>query len=124
MNEKVSEDDFWTWLTSAVGSLGKALTEKVLVAYFVAIDEATPAWAKATLATALVYVGFPLDAVPDVVPFAGFSDDATVLAAALAAVAVSVRARHLRSARSQMRSWGLKVEDVSEGLDGDDPIPA
>lgn len=117
-------EGFWGWLASCASRLGKAMTEKILVAYFVAIDDATPAWAKATLATALIYVGFPLDAIPDVTPIVGFSDDATALAAALAAVAVAVRVRHLRQAREQMRAWGMRVEDVNGGLDGDAPAPS
>lgn len=111
---------FWDWLGRAAQRLGKALIEKVLVAYYVAFDPRTPAWAQASLISALVYFGFPVDAVPDALPVVGFSDDAAVLALALAGVATSIRLRHVRQARRTMRQWGMKAADP----DGDDDDPA
>ncbi len=118
--EDFDEDTFWSWLGRAAERLGKKLIEKVLVAYYVAFDPRTPAWAQASLVSALVYFGFPIDAVPDALPVVGFSDDAAVLALALAGVATSIRLRHVRQARGTMRQWGMRVQDP----DGDDDDPA
>src|SRR4051812_18780333 len=114
-------DSFWETLVKLSGRLGRQLLEKVLVAYYVAVDPMTPAWAKLTLGSALVYVGFPADAIPDITPFVGFSDDATLLVAALASVATCVRVRHIREARRAMRAWGIRVENVDDVLDDDAP---
>lgn len=84
---------------------GRELIEKVLILYYVANDEKTSAWAKGVVGGAVAYFLFPLDAIPDLIPFAGFTDDAGVLAAALATLALSIRKRHIESARAKMREW-------------------
>ena len=117
-HEEFDEGSFWDWMSGAANRLGKTLVEKVLIAYYVAIDPSTPAWAQASLIGALAYVGFPLDAIPDVIPVVGFTDDASILALALAGVVTSIRLRHVRSARGTMRHWGFKVQDVN-GSDED-----
>jgi len=99
---------------------GREVMEKLLVAYYVAIDSATPVWAQSTLISALVYFGFPVDAVPDAIPVAGYTDDAAVLLAALVTVAASIRWRHVKKARRTMKSWGFKVDsDRNTGPDDD-----
>lgn len=101
--------------------LGKALLEKALLAYYVAIDPETPAWARSALIAALAYLGLPFDGLPDPTPIVGFSDDLAVLIGALAAVAVCVRIRHIRLARARMRAWGIRVEDVANDREDGDP---
>ena len=58
--------------------------------YFCVLDPATPVWVKAIAAAALAYFILPLDAVPDLLPIVGLSDDASVLAAAFAAISTHV----------------------------------
>ena len=45
-----------------------------------------PAWAIATIIGAIIYVVSPIDAVPDIIPVAGWLDDAGVVAAAIGAL--------------------------------------
>lgn len=101
---------FSRWMKTAAAAVGKSLAEKVLVAYYVARDPATSPWARGVLVSALAYVGMPVDALPDVTPIVGFSDDATVVALALGVVAASIRPRHHRQSRKTMRRWGLVEE--------------
>ena len=42
-----------------------------------------PAWAIATIIGAIIYVVSPIDAVPDIIPVAGWLDDGAVVAAAV-----------------------------------------
>lgn len=108
---------FWAFLQDAASRLGKGLLEKALIAYYVAVDIETPPWARAELAGALVYLGLPIDAVPDYLPVVGFSDDVAVLGLALAAVAANVRLRHVRRARGVLRTWGITVDEADSGSD-------
>lgn len=117
------EVGFWEKLRSVGSRLGRAATEKLLVAYFVTVDPRTPVWAKAYLAGALAYFGLPVDAVPDLVPVLGFGDDVAVLGMALAAVAVSIRVRHLRRAHQVMKGWGMKPRGDVRGSDDDAAWP-
>jgi len=113
------EEDFFDRVGALARKLGKSLVEKVLVAYFVARDPATPLWAKSALVSALVYLGLPLDAVPDVIPVAGFADDAAAIAFALASVVTCIRWRHVTEARDTMRAWGFKIKTEDHGHDPD-----
>jgi uncharacterized membrane protein YkvA (DUF1232 family) len=115
------QDSFWDFLGDLASRVGRQLMEKALVAYYVAIDPQTPNWARAELFGALVYLGFPIDAVPDYLPVVGYSDDMALLAMALVAVAANIRWSHVRRARSAMRSWGFKVEDPDSSYGDDDP---
>lgn len=90
-----------------VRRLGSEVVEKVLVGYYVMRDDATPRRARLTLAGALAYFLLPTDAVADLLPAVGFTDDAMAIAMALAAVATSIRPRHLEAARATMSGWGL-----------------
>ena len=54
---------------------------------------------KAALIGALAYFVLPLDAVPDVLPGVGFTDDAAVLLTALRMVAAHLRPEHHAAAR-------------------------
>jgi uncharacterized membrane protein YkvA (DUF1232 family) len=73
--------------------------EDLLAAYYCAFDRATPVQVKAALVAALAYFVLPLDAVPDMLPVIGFTDDATVLLTALRMVAGHVRPEHRAAAR-------------------------
>jgi uncharacterized membrane protein YkvA (DUF1232 family) len=117
------QDGFFRQLATLATRAGSKVVEKVLVAYYVAIDSSTPTWAQASLIGALVYFGFPIDAVPDTIPVVGFSDDLTVLALALAGVATSIRMRHVRAAKRTMRTWGMKGQESNPDLADDDPAP-
>lgn len=90
-----------------VRRLGAEVIEKVLIGYYVMRDDATPRRARLTLAGALAYFLLPTDAVADLLPAIGFTDDAMAIAMALAAVATSIRPRHRDLARATMQGWGL-----------------
>jgi uncharacterized membrane protein YkvA (DUF1232 family) len=76
--------------------------EDLLAAWICARDPATPRRVRLTLLAALGYFVLPLDALPDVMPLLGFTDDAAVIAAALAAVAGSITPEHRAKAREML----------------------
>lgn len=76
--------------------------EDLLAAWFCARDPATPRRVRMTLLAALGYFVLPLDALPDIMPLLGFTDDAAVIAAALAAVASSITPCHREKAKQTM----------------------
>lgn len=73
--------------------------EDLLAAWFCARDPATPRRVRLTLLAALGYFVLPLDAIPDFMPLIGFTDDAAVIAAAIAAVAGSIKPEHRERAK-------------------------
>ena len=78
------------------------LANETVAMYFAMLDPATPVWVKGTVAAALAYFVLPFDAIPDLLPLVGMSDDASVLAAAVATVSAYVNDEHRRKAREWM----------------------
>ena len=76
--------------------------EDLLAAWFCARDPATPRRVRLTLLAALGYFVLPVDAIPDIMPLLGFTDDAAVIAAAIAAVAGSITIEHRERAKKAM----------------------
>lgn len=76
--------------------------EDLLAAWFCARDPATPRRVRLTLLAALGYFVLPVDAIPDIMPLLGFTDDAAVIAAAIAAVAGSITVEHRERAKKAM----------------------
>lgn len=76
--------------------------EDLLAAYYCAFDRATPLPVKATLVAALAYFILPFDAIPDVLPVIGFTDDAAVLAMAIKLVAGAITPDHRAAARGKL----------------------
>lgn len=77
-------------------------SEDVLAAWICARDPATPRRVGLTLLAALGYFVLPIDALPDIMPLLGFTDDAAVIAAAIAAVAGSITVEHRARAKAAM----------------------
>jgi len=76
--------------------------EDLLAAYYCAFDRETPRHVQLSLLGALAYFVLPLDFMPDLLPVLGFTDDAAVIAAAIAAVAGSITIEHRERAKKAM----------------------
>lgn len=92
--------NFWRKLGVVLAQVPFA--EDLLTAYYCAFDRATPLPVKASLVGALAYFVLPIDAIPDVLPVLGFTDDAAVLAAAIKLVASHIRPEHRDAARDRL----------------------
>ena len=106
-NRQRVESGFWPKVRRSLGKV--PFVEDAVAAYYCAMDRETPTYVKATLMTALAYFVVPTDLLPDVVAAFGYTDDATVLALAVNAVAPHVKERHRQSAREFLRSAGSKA---------------
>ncbi len=95
--EALVRDGFWRKLRRTAGRV--PFSETAVAAFYSAIDRGTPLAAKATLFGALAYFVLPTDAIPDILPGIGFTDDFAVLLAATRAAAGSIRERHRAAAR-------------------------
>ncbi len=100
-----NDDGFWHKLTSCARRVGRHAVEKALWLYYTAKAPTTPAWARRAIYAALAYFVLPIDAVPDVVPGIGFTDDISILAAALAGVAMYITPEVKQRAAQTIRRW-------------------
>jgi uncharacterized membrane protein YkvA (DUF1232 family) len=96
---------FWAKLGRYARRAGREVVEKALWLYFAAQRPETPRWAKVTVYGALGYLILPLDAVPDVAPVAGYSDDLGVLALAVATLAAYIDAGVRARAAQVLARW-------------------
>jgi len=96
-NEEEVRRNFWRKLRQLVSQLPFA--EDLVAAHYCAFDRQTPNHVKAALIGALAYFVLPTDAIPDVLPVIGYSDDAAVLAAAIKLVTSHITPHHREAAR-------------------------
>ena len=96
-NERIVREGFWRKLRRALGRIPFA--EDAVAAYYCAIDGQTPLHARAILLAAVAYFVIPIDVIPDAIAGLGFSDDATVLATAIAVAGTHIRPEHREKAR-------------------------
>ena len=91
---------FWRKLRRVLGRIPFA--EDLLAAYYCATDGETPSWVKAVLMGAVAYFVLPADLLPDFIAVLGFTDDASVLMAALSAVGGHIREPHRERAKAKL----------------------
>lgn len=96
---------FWQKLGPLVQSAGRSTLEKALYLYYAVQDANTPKWAKRVIYGALGYFIFPLDAIPDLAPLVGYTDDLSVMAAALATVAFYITPQVKEQAHHKLDEW-------------------
>jgi len=100
-----SDKSFWDKLKAYALIAGREVVEKALILYYTARAPATPAWAKATIIGALGYFISLIDAIPDLTPIIGYTDDLGVMVAALAVVAASVTPEIRAQAKQKLSEW-------------------
>ena len=84
---------------------GRELINKALCLYYAAQRPDTPAWAKSVIFGALAYFILPVDAIPDVIPVIGYTDDLGVLAAAVGVVSFYINEEVKLAAQQKMQHW-------------------
>lgn len=97
--EHLSERSFWAKAKRSAKTAGRAVLNPALTLYYAFNDADTPAWAKTVILGAVTYFVSPVDAIPDLVPVLGYSDDLVVLAGALATVGAHIKREHKERAR-------------------------
>lgn len=96
-NERIVRDGFWRKLRRTLGRIPFA--EDAVAAFYCATDSTTPLHARAIMLAALAYFVLPIDLVPDALTVIGFTDDATVLATAIAVAGAHIRPEHRAKAK-------------------------
>ena len=79
-----SEDGFFKKITGSVKKAGLGLIYKALQLFYVAQNPNVPMKIRAAIIAPLGYFISPIDLIPDITPLIGFTDDAAVIAGAMA----------------------------------------
>ena len=94
------KERFWAKVRRTLGRV--PFLEDAVAAYYCAFDPATPLGVKALLLGALAYFILPTDMIPDFIATLGFTDDATVLLAAIRSIGSAMKERHYQKARAAL----------------------
>lgn len=120
--EAYSEASYWQKLKGFAGKAGREVVERSLQLYYAAQGEDTPVWAKTVIYGALGYFISVIDAVPDITPIVGYTDDLGVLVAALAAVAINVTPEVKAQAQDKTVDWFGPAPSQASTPEQDDSI--
>jgi uncharacterized membrane protein YkvA (DUF1232 family) len=104
VNEQRVARGFWPKMRKVASRVPFAAD--ALSLWWCARDPATPTAAKGMMFAALAYFVLPTDAIPDVLPALGFTDDAAVIAALIAIVGKNLKPRHKDSAKDFLTKLG------------------
>jgi uncharacterized membrane protein YkvA (DUF1232 family) len=77
-----------------------------LSVYYAARDPLTPIASKGMMLAALAYFIMPIDAIPDIIPGLGFTDDAAVFAALIALLGRTLKPHHKEAAQALLERFG------------------
>ena len=110
-----SDDSFWEKVKGVLKSAGLPLIYKAFQLYYVMKKPDCPMHIKAAIVMTLGYFISPIDAIPDFIPFVGFSDDLGAIIAALVLAAMYVDEEVKRLAREAIDN--LFGPGTSEDLD-------
>lgn len=97
LNEQRVARGFWPKIRRACARAPFAAD--ALAVWYCAKDDETPTAAKGMMLAALAYFVLPADAVPDILPAIGYTDDAAVFAALLSLIGRNLKPRHQQAAR-------------------------
>lgn len=104
-SKEFNDKTLWERMPEYAARIGRDIVGQALSMYYALQDSDTPAWAKGIIVGSLGYLISPLDAIPDVIPIAGLTDDIGVLAAAIAAIAMHIKAEHKAEADKKAKEW-------------------
>ena len=110
-----SDDSFWEKVKGVLKSAGLPLIYKAFQLYYVMKKPDCPMHIKAAIVMTLGYFISPIDAIPDFIPFVGFSDDLGAIIIALVLAQMYVDEEVKRQAREAIDN--LFGPGTSEDLD-------
>ena len=107
-----SEDGLWKKIGKVAKKAGLKTVYMVLLLYYVLISDSTPKKYKAMIIGALGYFILPLDAIPDIIPAVGYTDDVAALAGAILAVAKCISPEIEAQAKAKLQEWFGKYDEA------------
>lgn len=102
---RFSEIKFWNKLKKYSRLAGIKTVYTALLMYYAFKRKDTPKWAKTIITGLLGYFLAPFDAIPDLSPFVGLTDDFSLLSIGLVTVAGYINKDVKEKARKNLESW-------------------
>lgn len=115
--EEYSEESFWDKVVNFAKEAGCSTVYAALILYYTLDDGNIPTQTKMIIYGALGYFISPLDFIPDITPFVGYTDDFGALALALFAVSTYITDDIKKKAKAKLKGWfdnGCTMEDIEK----------
>ncbi len=108
-----SENRFLKKITRYARQAGTKTVYMALLLFYAYRRKDTPGWAKNIVMGALGYLISPLDALPDLTPVLGYTDDVGVLAFGLVVISAYIDGEVQSKARTRLKDWFGEVDSPS-----------
>lgn len=109
--DKFSEGKFWTKLKEYAKQAGVKAVYSALLLFYAFRRKDTPGWAKNIVLGVLGYFLTPIDAIPDLTPLLGYTDDIGVLSFGLVTIAAYINDEVKSQARTRLSKWFDEIDD-------------
>jgi len=106
-----SEKKLWNKIKSVSKMAGTKVVYAVLVLYYAMTDPGMSVKDRLAIAAALGYFILPTDAVFDLTPLIGFSDDLGVLLFVLSQVSSGITSEVIDKAKMKIKEWFGEIEE-------------
>ena len=106
-----SEKSLFKKLATFAKTAGEKVVYTVLLLFYLMKDKKTGLKTKITIAAALGYFILPTDAIFDLTPIIGYSDDLAILAATLYRMAKNITPEISAKARAKLKEWFSELND-------------
>lgn len=103
--EEVEESKLWNKITKYAAKAGIKVVYSALLLWFAYQREETPRWAKRIVLGVIAYFLSPIDLIPDLAPFLGFTDDFGILGMGLVAIAGYINDDVRVKSREKLSGW-------------------
>jgi uncharacterized membrane protein YkvA (DUF1232 family) len=116
-----SESNFWNTVQSYAKKIGVQSVYSSLLLFYAFKRKETPAWAKNIIIGVLGYLIAPIDLIPDLTPFIGYTDDLGVLGIGLVAIASYINDSVKLQAKTKLKTWfgnyePSEIENIDQKL--------
>jgi len=112
--KKFSEINLFKKIGQVAKNAGIIVIYPALVLYYLFKDKNVPATSKTIIITALAYFIFPADAIPDVTPVIGYSDDLGVLYVTVSQLMKYITADILEKVKAHIVHWFGELEEIEK----------
>ena len=106
-----NENAMWSKISGFAKSAGQQVVYAVLLLFYMMKDPGTELKKKVIIGAALGYFILPADAIPDLTPLLGFTDDLGVLIYALSQISSTITDDIRQKAKQKLHEWFQKVDD-------------
>lgn len=103
-HQKISERRVIRKIRSALHSMSSEAVSQALTLFYTLRAPETPMWCRTVILGSLAYFISMIDGIPDLTPFLGYTDDISVMAAAIATVSQYITPEIKQKAKDKTRS--------------------